>query len=40
LRAGAIRSIDVLAGSATLRIESSARLLFWRRPVEISRWLA
>ena len=38
VRAGAIRSVDVLAGSATLRIESSARLQFWRRPVAVSRW--
>ena len=39
VRAGAIRSVDVLVGGATLRIESSARLHFWRRPVDLSRWL-
>jgi hypothetical protein len=39
VRAGTIRSLDLLAGSAMLRIESSARLQFWRRPVELSRWL-
>ena len=39
VRAGTIRSVDVFAGSTTLRIESSARLQFWRRPVELSRWL-
>jgi hypothetical protein len=39
LRAGTIRSVDLLAGSAMLRIKSSARLQFWRRPVELSRWL-
>jgi hypothetical protein len=39
LRAGTLRSLDLLAGSATLRIDSSARLQFWRRPVELSRWL-
>ena len=39
VRAGAIRSVDVLVGSATLRIESSARMHFWRRPVDLSRWL-
>ena len=38
VRAGSIQSLDVLAGSATLRIESSARLQFWRRPGELSRW--
>jgi hypothetical protein len=39
VRAGAIRSVDVLAGSTTLRVDSSARMQFWRRPVELSRWL-
>jgi hypothetical protein len=39
VRAGKIQSVDLLAGSATLRIESSARLQFWRRPVALSRWL-
>ena len=39
VRAGVIRSVDLLAGSATLRIESSARLHFWRRPADLSRWL-
>jgi len=39
VRAGTIQSVDVLAGSTTLRVESSARLQFWRRRVELSRWL-
>jgi hypothetical protein len=39
VRAGTIQSVDLLAGSATLRIERSARLRFWRRPVDLSRWL-
>ena len=39
VRAGTLRSVDVLAGRATLRIEPSARLQFWRRPVDLSRWL-
>ncbi len=40
VRAGTIRSVDLFAGSATLRVGSSARLQFWRRPVALSRWLA
>jgi hypothetical protein len=38
VRAGRIQSVDLLAGSATLRVGSSARLQFWRRPVALSRW--
>jgi len=39
VRAGTIQSIDLLAGSTTLRIDSFARLQFWRRPVTVSQWL-
>ena len=39
VRAGTIRSVDLFAGSTTLRVDSSARLQFWRRPVALSRWL-
>jgi hypothetical protein len=38
--AGALSSLDLLAGSTTLRIDSRARLRFWRRPGDLSRWLA
>jgi hypothetical protein len=40
VRAGALSSLDLLAGSTTLRIDSRARLRFWRRPGDLSRWLA
>jgi hypothetical protein len=40
VRAGAMQSLDLLVGSATLHIESSARFQFWRRPVAVARWLA
>jgi hypothetical protein len=40
VRAGTLQSLDLLAGSTTLRIESLARLQFWRRPSDLSRWLA
>jgi hypothetical protein len=40
VRAGALGSLDLLAGSTTLRIDSRARLRFWRRPCDLSRWLA
>jgi hypothetical protein len=39
VRAGTVRSVDLFAGSTTLRVDSSARLQFWRRPVALSRWL-
>jgi hypothetical protein len=39
VRAGTIRSVDLFAGNTTLRVDSSARLQFWRRPVAFSRWL-
>jgi len=39
VRAGTIRSVDLFAGSTTLRVDSSARLQFWRRPAALSRWL-
>ena len=39
VRAGTIQGVDLLAGSTTLRIDSSARLQFWRRPVTVSQWL-
>jgi hypothetical protein len=38
VRAGTIRSVDLFAGSTTLRVDSSARLQFWRRPAALSRW--
>jgi len=40
LRAGTLQSLDLLAGSTTLRIDSLARLQFWRRPGDLARWLA
>ena len=40
VRAGAMQSLDLLVGSATLHVDSSARFRFWRRPVAVSRWLA
>jgi hypothetical protein len=39
VRAGALQSLDLLVGGATLHIDSSARFRVWRRPVDISRWL-
>jgi hypothetical protein len=35
-----MQSLDVLVGDATLQIDASARFRFWRRPVDVSRWLA
>lgn len=40
VRAGALRTLDLLVGGATLHIDSTARFRFWRRPVDVSRWLA
>jgi hypothetical protein len=40
VRTGAISSLDLLAGSTTLHIDSRAYLRFWRRPGDLSRWLA
>ncbi|MCX7054703.1 MAG: hypothetical protein NTU56_10920 [Proteobacteria bacterium] len=40
VRAGAMQSLDLLVGDATLHIDASARFRFWRRPVDVSRWLA
>lgn len=40
VRAGTMQSLDLLAGSATLHVDSSARLRFWRRPADVSGWLA
>jgi len=39
VRAGSMHSLALLVGSATLHIDSSARLRFWRQPVAVSRWL-
>ncbi len=39
VRAGRMQSLALLVGSATLHIDSSARLRFWRRPVTVSQWL-
>jgi hypothetical protein len=40
VRAGSLNSLDLLAGSTTLRIDSRARWRFWRRSGDLSRWLA
>ena len=40
VRAGRMQSLDLLAGSTTLHVDSSARFRFWRRPVAVSQWLA
>lgn len=39
VRAGRMQSLVLLAGSATLHIDWSARFRFWRRPVAVSQWL-
>ncbi len=39
VRAGAMQSLDLLVGSATLHVDASARFRVWRRPVDVSRWL-
>ncbi|MBK7903672.1 MAG: hypothetical protein IPJ97_12555 [Proteobacteria bacterium] len=39
VRAGGMRSLDLLAGGTALQVDSSARFRFWRRPVAVSRWL-
>lgn len=40
VRVGAMQSLDLLVGGTTLHVDSSARFRFWRRPVDVSRWLA
>jgi hypothetical protein len=40
VRSGAMQSLDLLVGGATLHVDASARFRFWRRPVDVSRWLA
>jgi hypothetical protein len=40
VRAGRLQSLALLAGNATLHVDGSARLRFWRRPVAVSQWLA
>ncbi len=37
---GRVHSLDLLAGSAALHVAARARLQFWRRPADLSRWLA
>ncbi len=40
VRSGTVQSLDLLVGSAALRVAARARLRFWRRPADLSRWLA
>jgi hypothetical protein len=40
VRNGTLHSVDLLAGSMTVQLGASARLQFWRRPVDLARWLA
>ncbi len=39
VRTGAIQRLDMLAGSIELHIDVASRFRFWRRPVDIARWL-